>query len=149
MLNKVPKSVQPNMKADLREIRDAPDRASAEAAMAAFVDKYAAKYSKAVDCLTKDREALLTFFDFPAEHWDHLRTSNPIESVFATVRHRTVRAKGALSHKTARLMVFKLVMSAATTWRRLKGENQLPKVIAGVKFTDGVAESATPDNRAA
>jgi putative transposase len=78
-----------------------------------FVDKYSAKYPKAVDCLTKDREALLSFFDFPAEHWDHLRTSNPIESVFATVRHRTVRAKGALSHKTARLMVFKLVMSAA------------------------------------
>jgi len=105
--------------------------------------------SKGVDCLTKDREALLTFFDFPAEHWDHLRTSNPIESVFATVRHRTVRAKGALSHKTARLMVFKLVMSAAKTWRRLKGENQLPMVIAGVKFTNGVAQSATPDHRAA
>jgi putative transposase len=149
ILNKVPKSVQPNMKADLREIRDAPDRATAEAAIAVFVDKYAAKYPKAVDCLTKDREALLTFFDFPAEHWDHLRTSNPIESVFATVRHRTVRAKGALSHKTARLMVFKLVMSAAKTWRRLKGENQLPMVIAGVKFTNGVAQSVTPDHRAA
>ena len=112
MLNKVPKSVQPNMKNDLREVRDAPDRATAEAAMAIFVDKYQAKYPKAVDCLTKDREALLTFFDFPAEHWDHLRTSNPIESVFATVRHRTVRTKGSLSHKTARLMVFKLVMAS-------------------------------------
>jgi len=149
VLNKVPKSVQPNMKADLREIRDAPDRATAEVAIAIFIDKYEAKYPKAVDCLTKDCEALLTFFDFPAEHWDHLRTSNPIESVFATVRHRTVRTKGSLSHRTARLMVFKLVMSAARTWRRLKGENQLPKVVAGVKFTDGVAESATPDNRAA
>jgi len=149
VLNKAPKSVQPNMKADLREVRDAPDRATAEAAMAVFVDKYEAKYPKAVDCLTKDRDALLTFFDFPAEHWDHLRTSNPIESVFATVRHRTVRTKGSLSHRTARLMVFKLVMSAAKTWRRLKGENQLPRVIAGVKFTDGVAESATPANRAA
>jgi transposase-like protein len=149
VLNKVPKSVQPNMKADLREIRDAPDRATAEVAMAIFVDKYAVKYSKAVDCLTKDREALLTFFDFPAEHWDHLRTSNPIESVFATVRHRTVRTKGALSHETARLMVFKLIMSAARTWRRLKGENRLPMVIAGVTFTDGVAITATPDQRAA
>lgn len=149
VLNKVPKSVQPNMKADLREIRDAPDRATAEVAMAIFVDKYQAKYPKAVDCLTKDREALLTFFDFPAEHWDHLRTSNPIESVFATVRHRTVRTKGSLSHRTARLMVFKLVMSAAKTWRRLKGENQLPRVIAGVKFTDGVADSLTSDHRAA
>ncbi|ANH09018.1 transposase (plasmid) [Shinella sp. HZN7] len=149
ILNKVPKSVQPNMKADLREIRDAPNRATAEVAMAVFVDKYEAKYPKAVDCLTKDRERLLTFFDFPAEHWDHLRTSNPIESVFATVRHRTVRTKGSLSHNTARLMVFKLVMSAAKTWRRLKGENQLPRVIAGVKFTDGVADSLAPDHRAA
>ena len=72
---------------------------------------------------------MLTFYDFPAEHWDHLRTSNPIESVFATVRHRTVRTKGALSQDTARLMVFKLIMAAAKTWRRLKGENQLPKVV--------------------
>lgn len=149
ILNKAPKSVQPNMKDDLREIRDAPDRATAETAIAVFVDKYAAKYPKAVECLTKDREALLTFFDFPAEHWDHLRSSNPIESVFATVRHRTMRTKGALSHKTARLMVFKLVMSAAKTWRRLKGENQLPMVIAGVKFTNGVADSAPPQHRAA
>ena len=83
-------------------------------------------------------EALLAFFDFPAEHWDHLRTSNPIESVFATVRHRTVRTKGALSAKTAKLMVFKLVDAAAKTWRRLKGENQLPKVIAGIKFQNGI-----------
>jgi hypothetical protein len=96
-----------------------------------FADKYGAKYEKAVACLTKDREALLAFFDFPAEHWDHLRTSNPIESVF--VRHRTVRTKGALSAKTAKLMVFKLVNAAAKTWRRLKGENQLPKVVQGVK----------------
>ena len=149
VLNKAPKSVQPNMKADLREIRDAPDRATAEAAMTVFVDKYQAKYPKAVDCLTKDREALLTFFDFPAEHWDHLRTSNPIESVFATVRHRTVRTKGSLSQRTARLMVFKLVMAAAKTWRRLKGENQLPMVVEGIKSADGVAITTTPDQHAA
>jgi putative transposase len=86
---------------------------------------------------------LLTFFDFPAEHWDHLRSSNPIESVFATVRHRTVRTKGALSQETARLMVFKLIMAAARTWRRLKGENQLPKVIDGVRFQDGIEVAAT------
>ena len=92
-------------------------------------------------CLTKDREALLAFYDFPAEHWDHLRTGNPIESVFATVRHRTVRTKGALSQKTATLMVFMLVQAAAKTWRRLKGANQLPMVIEGVTFTDGVAAS--------
>ena len=93
-----------------------------------------------------DREALLAFYDFPAEHWDHLRTSNPIESVFATVRHRTVRTKGALSQKTARLMVYKLVQAAAKGWRRLKGANQLPMVIEGVKFTDGVLDAK---NRAA
>jgi len=87
---------------------------------------------------TKDREALLAFFGFPAEHWDHLRTSNPIESVFATVHDRTVRTKGALSAKTAKLMVFKLVNAAAKTWRRLKGENQLPKVVQGVRFQNGI-----------
>ena len=91
---------------------------------------------------------MLTFYDFPAEHWDHLRTSNPIESVFATVRHRTVRTKGALSQDTARLMVFKLVMAAAKTWRRLKGENQLPKVV-GVTFRNGVEVTNTPAQNAA
>jgi putative transposase len=149
VLNKVPKSVQPNMKADLREARDAPDRSSAEAAIEVFADKYGAKYPKAVACLTGDREPLLAFFDFPAEHWDHLRTANPIESVFATVRHRTVRTKGALSHQTARLMVFRIIMAASKTWRRLKGENRLPMLVAGVKFTDGVATTATSDQRAA
>jgi transposase-like protein len=109
VLNKVALSVQVNMKADLREIYGAPTRAAAEAAIDLFADKYGAKYDKAVACLTKDREALLAFFDFPAEHWDHLRTSNPIESVLATVRHRTVRTKGVLSPKTAKLMVFKLI----------------------------------------
>jgi transposase-like protein len=138
VLNKVALSVQINMKADLREIYGAPTRAAAEAAIEVFADKYGARYDKAVACLTKDREALLAFFDFPAEHWDHLRTSNPIESVFATVRHRTVRTKGALSGKTAKLMVFKLVNAAAKTWRRLKGENQLPKVVQGVRFQNGI-----------
>jgi transposase-like protein len=138
VLNKLPKSLQANARQDLREIWLAPDRATAEAALATFAAKYAPKYDRAVACLVKDREALLTFFDFPAEHWDHLRSSNPIESVFATVRHRTVRTKGALSQETARLMVFKLVIAAARSWRRLKGENQLPKVIEGVTFKDGV-----------
>ena len=147
--HKLPKSVQPAAKADLREIWTAPDRATAEAAIATFAEKYGAKYDKAVACLVKDREALLTFYDFPAEHWDHLRTSNPIESVFATVRHRTVRTKGALSQDTARLMVFKLVMAATRTWRRLKGENQLPKVVQGVRFRNGVEVKATPAQTAA
>jgi len=144
VLNKLPKSLQANARQDLREIWLAPDRATAETAIATFAAKYAPKYDRAVACLVKDREALLTFFDFPAEHWDHLRSSNPIESVFATVRHRTVRTKGALSQETAKLMVFKLVMAAARTWRRLKGENQLPKVIEGVRFKDGV-EVTTAD----
>ena len=149
VLDKLPKSVQPAAKLDLREICKAPDRATAEAAIATFADKYGAKYDKAVTCLVKDRDALLTFYDFPAEHWDHLRTSNPIESVFATVRHRTVRTKGALSQDTARLMVFKLVTAAAKTWRRLKGENQLPKVAQGVTFTNGVEVTNTPAQNAA
>jgi putative transposase len=149
VLNKVALSVQLNMKADLREIYGAPTRATAETAINVFAEKYGAKYDKAVVCLTKDREALLAFFDFPAEHWDHLRTSNPIESVFATVRHRTVRTKGALSAKTAKLMVFKLVNTAAKTWRRLNGENQLPKVVRGVKFKNGIEVIEMPAHHAA
>src|SRR5215218_8033819 len=149
ILNKVPKSVQRAMKADLREVHGAPTRAAAETAIDIFAEKYGAKYAKAAECLTKDREALLAFYDFPAEHWDHLRTTNPIESVFATVRHRTVRTKGALSPTTAKLMVFKLVIAASRTWRRLKGDNQLPKVMAGVTFRDGTEVTASPDHRAA
>ena len=101
-----------------------------------FAEKYAPKYDKAVECLLKDRDTLLTFYDFPAEHWVHLRTTNPIESVFATVRHRTERTKGALSQDTAKIMVFKLIMAASKTWRRLKGQNQLPKLIGGVAFPE-------------
>ena len=138
VLNKVPKSVQPTMKQDLREIWRAPDRTAAESALDVFEKKYGAKYAGAVICLTQDREALLAFYNFPAEHWEHVRTTNPIESVFATVRHRTVRTKGALSRDTAKLMVFKLITAAAKTWRRLNGENQLPKVIRGVTFRDGI-----------
>jgi putative transposase len=149
VLDKMPQSVQPAAKADRREIWTAPDRATAEVAVTVFAEKYGAKYDKAVTCLVKDRDALLTFYDFPAEHGDPLRTSNPIESVFATVRHRTVRTKGALSQDTARLMVFKLVMAAAKSWRRLKGENQLPKVIQGVTFRNGVEVTNTPEKTAA
>jgi putative transposase len=149
VMDKLPQSVQPAAKRDPREIWTAPDRATAETAIATFAEKYGAKYEKAVACLLKDRDALLTFYEFPAEHWDHLRTTNPIESVFATVRHRTVRTKGALSQDTARLMVFKLVMAAAKTWRRLKGENQLPKVVQGVRFRNGVEVSEAPAQTAA
>ena len=110
----------------------------------AFIENYELKYEKAAECLRKDREALLAFYDFPAEHWKHLRTTNPIESTFATVRHRTIRSKGCLSNKTALAMVFKLVEAAQKSWRRLDGHNQLPKIIQGVKFTDGLEAAAEP-----
>src|SRR5204863_5272823 len=112
VLNKVPRAVQATMKVALREIHGAETRSAAEAAIETFAEKYGAKYARAVECLTKDRDALLTFYDFPAEHWDHLRTINPIESAFATVRHRTIRAKGCLSNKTALAMIFKLAQAA-------------------------------------
>jgi putative transposase len=138
VLNKLPKSVQPKAKADLKEIWQAESRKGAEKAFDRFLAKYQAKYDKAAACLAKDREALLAFYDFPAEHWKHIRTGNPIESTFATVRHRTTRAKGCLSHDTGMIMVFKLIQTAQSSWRRLDGQNQLPKLITGVKFTDGI-----------
>jgi transposase-like protein len=138
VLNKLPKSVQPKAKADLKEIWMAESRKDAEKAFSRFLAKYEAKYDKAAACLAKDRETLLAFYDFPAEHWKHIRTGNPIESTFATVRHRTIRAKGCLSHDTGMIMVFKLIQTAQSSWRRLDGQNQLPKVVTGVTFTDGV-----------
>lgn len=149
VLNKFPKSMAPAVKSDLQNIHHAETRADAIQAIEAFKEKYGAKFERAVTCLTKDTDALLTFYDFPAEHWDHLRTSNPVESVFATVRHRTVRTKGALSQKTVKLMVFTLVQAASKTWRRLKGRNQLPKVIEGIKFPDGIAVTHATENSAA
>lgn len=138
VLNKLPKSVQPKAKADLKEIWMAKDRADAEKAFDRFLAKYQAKYDKAADCLARDRQALLAFFGFPAEHWKHIRTSNPIESTFATVRHRTTRAKGCLSHDTSMIMVFKMIQTAQSSWRRLDGQNQLSKLVEGIKFTDGI-----------
>ena len=117
-------------------------KAESETAFDAFIETYELKYEKAAECLSKDREALLAFYDFPAEHWKHLRTSNPIESTFATVRHRTIRSKGCLSNKTALAMVFKLVEGAQKSWRRLDGHNQLPKLIQGVTFNDGLEVAA-------
>ncbi len=149
VLNAFPKSMSPAVKSDLQDISHAETRAAAQAAMNIFEEKYAAKYPKAVTCLTKDRDTLMVFYDFPAEHWDHLRSSNPIESVFATVRHRTVRTKGALSQKTARLMVFTLIQAAAKSWRRLNGRNQLPKIIEGIKFRNGVEVTAAVETSAA
>jgi putative transposase len=138
VLNKLPKSQQSKAKRALQEIWMAETKRDALVAFDAFLETWGVKYDKAVACLTKDRDALLAFYDFPAEHWKHLRTTNPIESSFATVRHRTARSKGCLSNKTALAMIFKLAEGAEKSWRRLDGHNQLPKVILGVKFSDGI-----------
>ncbi len=137
VLNKMPKSIQPRAKQHLQEIWMAETRAAAETAFDFFLEAYGPKYDKAAACLEKDRDVLLTFYDFPAEHWKHLRSTNPIESTFATVRHRTTKTKGCLSHKTALTMVFKLCQSASKKWRRLDGSHQLAEIIKGVKFKDG------------
>jgi transposase-like protein len=144
VLNKLPKSQQPKAKRALQEIWMAETKADAETAFDGFIESYEVKYDKAAECLRKDRDTLLAFYDFPAEHWKHLRTTNPIESTFATVRHRTIRAKGCLSNSTALAMVFKLVDGAQKSWRRLDGHNQLPKIIQGVKFADGLEVVAKP-----
>jgi transposase-like protein len=138
VLNRLPKGQQPKAKRALQEIWMAETRKDALAAFDAFVEAWGVKYDKAVECLTKDREALLAFYDFPAEHWKHLRTTNVIESSFATIRHRTVRSRGCLSNKTALAMIFKLAEAAEKSWRRLDAHNQLPKVILGVRFADGI-----------
>jgi putative transposase len=138
VLNKLPKSQQPKAKRALKEIWMAETKRDALVAFDAFVETWGVKYDKAVACLIKDRDALLAFYDFPAEHWKHLRTTNVIESAFATVRHRTVRAKGCLSNKTALAMVFKLAEAAERSWRRLNGHKQLPKIILGVRFANGI-----------
>ncbi|MGA1183503.1 MAG: IS256 family transposase [Ilumatobacteraceae bacterium] len=145
VLNKLPKSQQPKAKRSLQEIWMAETRTDAMAAFDAFIESYRLKYEKAADCLAKDRDALLAFYDFPAEHWKHLRTSNPIESTFATVRHRTIRSKGCLSNATALAMVFKLVDAAQKSWRRLDGHNQLPKVVLGAMFKDGLEVAQAAD----
>jgi putative transposase len=138
VLNKLPKSQYAKAKRALQEIWMAETKRDALTAFDAFVETWGVKYDKAVECLIKDRDALLAFYDFPAEHWKHLRTSNVIESSFATIRHRTVRSKGCLSNKTALAMIFKLAEAAEKSWRRLDGYNQLPKVIQGIKFADGI-----------
>ena len=137
VLNKLPKSVQPRAKQHLQDIWMAETRAVAEKAFDFFLEAYGPKYDKAVACLAKDRDVLLAFYDFPAEHWKHIRTTNPIESTFATVRLRTTKTKGCLSRMTALTMVFKLCQSASKKWRRLDGSHQIADIIQGVKFKDG------------
>ena len=138
VLDKMPKRVQPQAKRMLHEIHLAATRADAQRAFEVFLDTYRAKHAAATACLEKDREALLAFYDFPAEHWMHIRTTNPIESVFATVRLRTDKTKGSGSRIACLTMVFKLMESASKRWRALNGAALVPQVIAGVQFTDGI-----------
>ena len=138
ILNKLPKSQQEHAKEHIHQIWMAPTREEAEDAFNYFVEAYDDKYPKAVECLTKDREELLTFYDFPAAHWHHLRTTNPIESTFATIRLRTAKTRGCLSRKTALAMVYKLALSAQGRWRRLNTSELLTDVVGGVIFKDGV-----------
>ena len=140
VLNAMPKSVQAKAKGHLHDIWQAETRVDAEAAFDYFVATYGVKYDKAVAKLTKDRDVLLAFYDFPAEHWKHIRTTNPIESTFATVRHRTGKTKGCLSRKTGLAMAFKLMLSAQTKWRKLDGANRMPEIIQGIEFKDGIKQ---------
>jgi transposase-like protein len=138
VLDKLPKRLQPEAKSKLHEIYMAATRADAEKAFDLFLATYQAKYPKASECLSKDRDVLLTFYDFPAEHWIHLRTTNPIESTFSTVRLRHRRTKGSGSRLACLTMVFKLMQSASKRWRLLNGSKLLPDVIQGVPFIDGI-----------
>ena len=142
VLDKLPKRVQPSAKKLLHEMYLAETRKDALCAFEEFVERYRAKYPKAVACLRKDQEELFTFYDFPAEHWVHLRTTNPIESTFATVRHRHRQTKGCGSRLATLTMVFKLAMAAGKRWRKINGRSLISKVIDGVIFEDGIEQQA-------
>jgi transposase-like protein len=143
VLNALPKSTQPKAKQALQDIWRAATKGAAERAFEGFLNTYAVKYPKATACLQKDREELLMFYAFPAAHWPSLRTTNPIESTFGTIRHRTARTKGCLTRDGMLHMMFKLGQCAEKTWRRLRGFNELPKVVAGIQFIDGIEQAAT------
>ena len=142
VLNKMPKSLQPKAKADLHEIWQAETQANAVKAFEEFLEKYEAKYPQACECLKKDREVLLTFYDFPAEHWSHLRTTNPIESTFSTIRLRHRKTKGNGTRRASLAMMFKLAQSAAKSWRRLNCHEKITLVIEGRSFKDGILQAA-------
>ncbi len=142
VLNKLPSSVEKDAKSRLHDIFQAPTRKDAERAFDVFGELFGVKHQKAVACLEKDREELLTYYDFPAEHWTHLRTTNPIESTFATVRLRTKRTKGAGSAKACLAMVFKLALAVQRNWRKLNAATVLADVITSVQFKDGIKVAA-------
>jgi len=137
VLNALPKSQQARAKADLQAIWMAATREEAQAALATFVESYQAKYPKAVEKIEKDRDSLLAFYDFPAEHWQHIRTTNPIESTFATVRHRTCRTRNCVSRSTFLGLAFKLIEEAEKSWRRIRGADKIELLLKGVPFKDG------------
>jgi putative transposase len=137
VLDKMPKIVQEHAKRLIHEIYMSPTKEEGLSAFESFVSLYEAKYPRACECLMKDKERLMTFYDFPAIHWQHLRTTNPIESIFATVRHRTQQTKGCGSRIATLVMVYKLCLSAQQHWRRLRGYQEIAKVVQGVKFKDG------------
>ena len=141
VLNSLPKSIQPQAKRMLHDIWKASTKDAAEQAFDLFVKTFEAKYEKSVKCLKKDRDVLLTFFDFPAENWCHIRTTNPIESTFATIRLRHRKTKGNGSAKASLTMMFKLAQSASKGWRKLRGHHHIPDLIRGIKFIDGVSEN--------
>lgn len=143
VLGAMPKSLRDKAKAGLQDIWMAETKKEANAAFDLFVETYGVKYEKAVGKLVKDRNELLAFYDYPAEHWKHIRTTNPIESVFATVLNRTRKTKGCLKRKTALAMVFRLMMSAKKKWRKISGPNRLPEVIQGIVFKDGIKQLQT------
>jgi transposase-like protein len=138
VLDKLPKGQQPQAKKMLCDIYMSPTKAEAEKAFDLFLKSWEAKYPKATECLSKDREALMAFYDFPAEHWMHIRTTNPIESTFATVRLRTNKTKGCGTRTACETMVFKLMESASKGWRKLNGALLLPEILQGMKFVDGI-----------
>ena len=140
VLNKLPKHLQPKAKSDWQQIWLAETREKAHVAFDTFVQSYEPKYPKAAQCLTKDRQTLLTFYDFPAEHWHHLRTSNPIESTFASVRLRTAKTRGCVSRASILSRVFKLTQSAEQRWLKLRGAELIAEVVRGVQFKNGVRE---------
>jgi len=142
VLNKLPKRMQPHARKLLHEMYLAGARVDAFKAHERFVEEFGAKWPGAVECLTKDQQALFTFYDFPAEHWAHIRTTNPIESAFATVRHRTRQTKGCGSRMATLTMVFKLATEAEKSWRRLNGYQLISKIIEGAIFKDGIIDKA-------
>ena len=138
VLNKLPKKLQPQAKSGLWEIYRADTKTDANVAFNRFLKTYRAKYPEAAECLEKDRDVLLAFYDFPAEHWQHIRSTNPIESTFATVRLRTDKTRGAVSKETVTPLVFKLIQSAQKRWHRIRGFKHLGDVIEGVQFRNGL-----------